>query len=68
MDAIIPSVVACNICLRDIPTSEAISAEASDYVAYFFGWDCYATWRGQAAGAVKPEADPISSKLGGAGL
>ena len=40
--------VACDVCLREIPASEARSEEASDYVMYFCGLECYGRWRIQA--------------------
>ncbi len=39
--------VACNVCLKEIPISEAKSVEASDYVAHFCGLDCYKKWKDQ---------------------
>lgn len=39
--------VACEVCLKEIPVSESSSCEASDYVAYFCGLDCYEIWRKQ---------------------
>ncbi|MCU7800513.1 MAG: DUF3330 domain-containing protein [gamma proteobacterium symbiont of Lucinoma myriamae] len=39
--------VACEVCLNKIPVSEAKSAEATDYVAYFCGLDCYDKWKHQ---------------------
>ena len=39
--------VACEICLKEIPVSEAKSEEASDYVAHFCGLECYAIWNAQ---------------------
>ncbi len=42
-----PQTIACSICLHDVPASEADSAEARDYITYFFGLDCYVTWREQ---------------------
>ena len=41
-------VVACEICLREVPTSEAKSVEAADYFLYFCGAECYAKWAEQA--------------------
>ena len=38
-------IVACEICLKEIPNSEAKMEEASDYVAYFCGLDCYDKWK-----------------------
>ncbi len=37
--------VSCEICLKEIPRSEAKSEEASDYVLYFCGLNCYEKWR-----------------------
>lgn len=39
--------VACEVCLKQVPVSEAKSDEASDYVRYFCGLECYARWRAQ---------------------
>jgi hypothetical protein len=37
--------VKCEICLKEIPRSEAKSAEAVDYVLYFCGLDCFEKWQ-----------------------
>ncbi len=37
--------VPCEVCLTEIPLSEAKVEEASDYVAYFCGLECYDKWR-----------------------
>jgi len=37
--------VACEVCLKEIPRSEAGIAEAVDYVAYFCGLECYEQWK-----------------------
>ena len=37
--------VSCEVCLEQIPSSEAKMEEASDYVLYFCGLDCYKAWR-----------------------
>jgi hypothetical protein len=37
--------VACEICLREIPSSEVPIEEAGDYVMHFCGLDCYKAWR-----------------------
>ena len=42
--------VACEVCLREIPQSEAGIVEANDYVMYFCGLDCYRQWRGMQGG------------------
>ena len=38
----------CAACGREVPLSEAVVPEASDYVAYFCGLECYAQWHSQA--------------------
>ena len=50
-----PQTVACEVCLKEIPPSEALNAEAADYVAHFCGLDCYRTW---VAYAERREAPP----------
>jgi uncharacterized protein (TIGR02246 family) len=42
-----PETVSCDICLKQVPASEAQSPEASDYVLYFCGLDCYEQWKQQ---------------------
>ena len=34
----------CAACLKEIPKSEAKSAEAVDYVMYFCGLHCFEKW------------------------
>ena len=36
--------VQCEVCMKEIPTSVAQSAEANDYVVYFCGLECYEDW------------------------
>ena len=43
-----PYKAACAVCEREVPLSEAVVPEASDYVAYFCGLECYARWHNQA--------------------
>lgn len=40
--------IKCDVCMKEVPASEAKSAEASDYVAHFCGLECYEKWRKQA--------------------
>ena len=37
--------IACDICLKEIPASGAKNEETSDYVLHFCGIDCYAKWK-----------------------
>ena len=46
-----PQKVKCEVCLKEIPRSEARCAEAVDYVAYFCGLDCYQQWQANSKNA-----------------
>lgn len=51
--------VACDVCLKEIPKSEAVVPEALDYVVYFCGLGCYERWerqRGARSEQVKASA------------
>ena len=39
-----PDRVPCQVCQHDIPLSEAVVSEATDYVVYFCGLECYERW------------------------
>lgn len=39
--------VACEVCLKEIPVSDATSEEVMDYVTYFCGLECYEQWKKQ---------------------
>jgi len=39
--------VACEVCLKEVPKSEATIPEARDYVAHFCGLSCYEKWKSQ---------------------
>lgn len=39
--------VACEICLKEVPLTEAKVPELIDYVVYFCGLDCYEKWKTQ---------------------
>ena len=36
--------LSCEICLNTVPPSEADSVEGQEYVAYYFGLECYEFW------------------------
>jgi hypothetical protein len=36
--------IACSACKDEVLVTEALSFEASDYVAHFCGLDCYQRW------------------------
>ena len=48
------SQVPCAVCEHEVPVSEAVVREASDYVAHFCGLECYERWRKQAGALVSP--------------
>ena len=37
--------IACEVCHKEIPLSEANRFEAQDYVAHFCGLECYSAWK-----------------------
>ncbi len=39
--------VSCDVCLKEVPLSEAVIPEAADYVAHFCGLECYSQWKKQ---------------------
>lgn len=55
-DAVDVSSVSCEVCLKEVPRSEATVPEAVDYVVYFCGIDCYRQWKAQAAGVGEDES------------
>ncbi|HCU54093.1 MAG TPA: DUF3330 domain-containing protein [Gammaproteobacteria bacterium] len=38
-------VIACEICLKEIPRDLAKSSESAEYVHYFCGEECFARWQ-----------------------
>ncbi|HET19759.1 MAG TPA: DUF3330 domain-containing protein [Chromatiales bacterium] len=36
--------VQCDICLKEIPVSEASNVEAVEYIMHFCGLECYQKW------------------------
>ena len=51
-----PQSVFCEVCLKQVPKSEAVMTEAKDYVAYFCSNSCYERWHGPRAPQT-PSAD-----------
>ena len=47
---IIVDQIPCSVCQHEIPASEALVAEATDYLIYFCGLDCYERWLNQRNG------------------
>lgn len=42
-----PEKVACEVCFKEIPLSEATSVKATDYIVYYCGLECYDKWKKQ---------------------
>jgi len=40
--------VQCEVCLKNVPSSEAHLVEAEDYVIHFCGLECFEEWREKA--------------------
>lgn len=51
--------VSCEVCMKEVPMSEATSVEATDYVLHFCGLECYAKWK---AASENPDSkvEPLS--------
>jgi len=41
--------ITCEICLKEVPASEAMVSEAMDYIVYLRGLDCYERCKAQQA-------------------
>lgn len=54
--------VACEICLKEVPISEAKVVEATDYFVHFCGLECYDKWKNQRENP-KDEAKKSGSYL-----
>ncbi len=48
MDNTENELVSCEICLKEVPVSDAVTPEVADYVAHFCGLECYEKWQQQA--------------------
>ncbi len=49
--------IACEMCMKEVPATEATSSEAMDYVAHFCGLECFEKWKKQG-GKPKDQAEP----------
>lgn len=53
--------VPCEVCMKEVPLTEATVPEASDYVAYFCGLECYAKWKGEPGKVKEKPAAPATA-------
>jgi hypothetical protein len=51
--------LSCQLCLKELPVSEVKSAEATDYVVYFCGLDCYQQCCGRLRNKATETAGPM---------
>jgi len=51
--------ISCEVCLKEVPLSEAVVSEAADYFVHFCEIGCYDKWKNQK---VKPEDDETQKK------
>jgi hypothetical protein len=52
--------VACEICLKEVPLSEATVPEGTDYFVHFCGLDCFQTWQRQQDKPAAEMGDPAA--------
>lgn len=52
--------VACEMCMKEVPASEATIPEATDYFVHFCGLDCYEKWKKQGAKPKDPIKEPVA--------
>lgn len=52
--------VSCEMCLKEVPATEALIPEASDYFVYFCGLECYEKWKRQGGKPDEQTEKPAS--------
>lgn len=50
--------VACEMCLKEVPISEAKVSEAADYFVHFCGVNCFEKWKNQGQKPAEPADTP----------
>lgn len=50
--------ISCEVCLKEVPKSEATVAEAADYFAYFCGLECFEKWKAEEETPKPPGSTP----------
>ena len=50
------TLVSCEVCLKEVPITEATIPEATDYFVHFCGLECYEKWKKQG-GKSKEQAE-----------
>ena len=54
-----PESVKCEVCLKEVPVSEATVPEASDYFVHFCGLECYEKWKEQGDKTKVQASNPV---------
>lgn len=55
-----PTLVSCEVCLKEVPIAEAMIPEATDYFVYFCGLQCYEKWKRQGGKPKESLEKPVS--------
>lgn len=53
--------VSCEICMKEVPLTEAMVPEAEGYFVHFCGLDCYQQWKSKSE-ELDQDADKPESK------
>jgi hypothetical protein len=61
---LLPVTVTCNVCRREVPHIESLSAEGRDYLYFFCGTGCYEQWRSGAATHTQVHGRPATDSGG----
>jgi hypothetical protein len=40
-----PDLIDCEVCMKEIPETVAMTEEGQDYVLHFCGLECYTAWK-----------------------
>jgi hypothetical protein len=52
---VLDELISCEVCIREVPVSEAKNEEGADYVMHYFGLECYSLWKRQSETDDTPE-------------
>lgn len=58
-----PAHISCEVCLKEVPESEATVVEATDYFVHFCGLECYEKWKTQGGKPKQADAAPGSKQM-----
>jgi hypothetical protein len=55
-----PTHVACDMCMKEVPLSEATVTEATDYFMHFCGLECFEKWKNQGESPKEKAGKPAA--------